>query len=174
MGSTLKAFCLIFKILPLWNAVYFLWQEWKKHLPLLLTPTGFQWSSELDPANPCIFLGVGIQTLNTGKQNNKNRNTLLKEMKIKNMLSCYTHQNEWKNIIFILWAKHVFSCCLGPRSFLLIHQSLDKTRITLAVCWAQRSKTRVAQWWKVVGNMGTGEGEWVNRSHLAMVWRDHN
>lgn len=116
MERTLKAFCLIFEILPSWNTVYFLWQEWKKHLPLLLTPTGFQLSSELDPANPCKFLGVGIQTLNTEKQNNKNKNTLLKEMKIKNMLSCYTHQNWMKKYFIPYYEQNMsVSCCLGPR-----------------------------------------------------------
>ena len=35
------------------------------HLPPPWTPTGFQWTCELAPGGPCIFPGVGIQTLVT-------------------------------------------------------------------------------------------------------------
>jgi hypothetical protein len=63
LGRTFGALWLKKKSLPPCVKTEFLWQEWKKHLPLLLTPTGFQWSSEPDPVSPCIFLGVGIQTL---------------------------------------------------------------------------------------------------------------
>lgn len=73
---------------------------------------------------------------------------ILEEMKINNMLSCYTHPN-WTNKYFIAHnGQNMFiSCCLGPRDpwiVSFIHQPLDKIDSTLAVCWAQGSKTQAA------------------------------